>query len=232
MINKLKTVSKTTRNYRTFIFQVYLIITIVVFIGLAVLARIFPYFPIDLQLTKIFQQFQFPGFLAFMQLISFLGSEPQMVIFATLLILIIYISGLKLEAIFAAINIIGAAAITSVLKTVINRPRPSLDLVNVVLQLHDNSFPSGHVLIYTAFFGYIWFLAYTLVKPSSLRSLLLILFGSLILLVGPSRVYLGAHWPSDVFAAYLLGSVWLFITFYVYKWAKKRYFVHQPTAQG
>lgn len=213
----------TSRKYRIFIFQGYVIIAIVMFIGLAIFVRILPYFPIDLEITKIFQQFQPPGFLSLMKFISFWGREPQMPILSALIILIIFISGLKLEAIFAVINITGAVFVTEVLKTVINRPRPSLDLVNVISNLSDKSFPSGHALIYTAFFGYICFLAYRLMKPSGFRTLLLFLFGSLILLVGPSRVYLGEHWPSDVFAAYLLGSVWLLLTIYLYKWVKKHY---------
>lgn len=215
-------ISKPTRNYRISIFQLYLIIAIVVSIGLAILAHIFSYFPVDLTITKIFQQFQSPGFLTLMKFISFWGYEPQMAILSALVILIIYFLGLRLETMFAVINIIGATIITGVLKIVINRPRPNLDLVNVVSNLSDKSFPSGHVLMYTAFFGYVWFLVYILIKPSFLRTLSLFLLGSLILLVGPSRVYLGEHWPSDVFGGYLIGSVWLLLTIYIYT-LNKRY---------
>jgi undecaprenyl-diphosphatase len=80
-------------------------------------------------------------------------------------------------------------------------------LVNVITQVTGYSFPSGHVMFYTSFFGFLFYLSYTLLKPSWKRSLLLLLFGGLIILVGPSRIYLGNHWASDVFAAYLVGSL-------------------------
>jgi undecaprenyl-diphosphatase len=52
----------------------------------------------------------------------------------------------------------------------------------------------------------------------------------LIMLMGPSRIYLGQHWFSDVMGAYLFGSLWLALTIHFYRWGKVRYFVHQPVA--
>ena len=89
--------------------------------------------------------------------------------------------------------------------------------------LDSYSFPSGHVLFYAAFFGFLCFLGSTLLKGSWLRALLLIGLGALIALVGLSRIHLGQHWFSDVLAAYLLGSVWLALTVYVYRWGKDRF---------
>jgi undecaprenyl-diphosphatase len=103
-------------------------------------------------------------------------------------------------------------------------------LVHVVQQLNDPSFPSGHVLLYTAFFGFLLFLAYMLLKPSFSRTFLLVILGSLVALVGLSRIYLGNHWASDVTGAYLLGSLWLALSVAIYRWGKTRFFVRQPLA--
>jgi undecaprenyl-diphosphatase len=102
--------------------------------------------------------------------------------------------------------------------------------VNVFAKLSSYSFPSGHVMFYLGFFGFIWFLAFTLLKPSLKRSLLLVFFGILIVLIGVSRVYLGEHWPSDVLGSYLLGSLTLAALIQFYLWGKTRFFVHQPVA--
>src|SRR5262249_9914440 len=91
---------------------------------------------------------------------------------------------------------------------------------------------SGHVLLFTVFFGFLLFLIYTLEVRSWFRATALWLLGALILLVGLSRVYLGHHWPSDVIGAYLLGSLWLTVVIYLYRKGKRRFFVHQPLAPG
>jgi len=41
----------------------------------------------------------------------------------------------------------------------------------------------------------------------------------LIVLIGPSRVFLGAHWASDVVGGYLIGTIWLILLILAYRWA-------------
>ncbi|MHB8598510.1 MAG: phosphatase PAP2 family protein [Ktedonobacteraceae bacterium] len=45
-------------------------------------------------------------------------------------------------------------------------------------------------------------------RSGRLRNWLIAICTSLIALIGPSRVYLGAHWPSDVMAGYVYGGLW------------------------
>src|SRR5204863_2299657 len=97
------------------------------------------------------------------------------------------------------------------IKAVVGRPRSSVDLVNIYTQVAGRSFPSGHVFHYVALYGFLFYLAYVLIPRSPSRTILLIICGSLVSLVGISRMYLGAHWASDVVGAYLFGSVWLFL---------------------
>jgi undecaprenyl-diphosphatase len=46
----------------------------------------------------------------------------------------------------------------------------------------------------------------------------IVVCGMLIVLIGPSRIFLGAHWASDVLGGYIIGMIWLFILILAYKW--------------
>ena len=94
--------------------------------------------------------------------------------------------------------------LTSLIKMQVLRPRPSKDLVRVFSHLEEASFPSGHVVHYVTFYGFLFYLVFTHLKQRWFRTALLTLLAGLILLVGPSRVYMGHHWPSDVGGAYLV----------------------------
>ncbi|MGH2550596.1 MAG: glycerophosphodiester phosphodiesterase family protein, partial [Thermomicrobiales bacterium] len=73
-------------------------------------------------------------------------------------------------------------------------------------RIGGTSFPSGHVINYIGVYGTAAYLAGFNIKSKPIRRLVLFISGSMLALVGPSRVYLGHHWTSDVTASYLLGS--------------------------
>jgi undecaprenyl-diphosphatase len=154
---------------------------------------------------------------------------PQVDVLAAVTIGLLFSAGLKWEAVVAVFAACGIA-VGALVKLVVFRPRPSADLVKVFSQLPSSGFPSGHVLEFTAFCGFLTFLAYTLLKPSWGRTAALVFLGLLILLMGLSRIYQGQHWFSDVMGAYLLGSLWLVLTIRLYRWGKPRFFAHQPVA--
>jgi membrane-associated phospholipid phosphatase len=213
------------------IFQSYLLVAIIVFAILAVLAHTIAYFTFDLVISRDVQTMNAAWFDALMRFVSWFGFAPQVNLVALLLIAFLYITGLKWEAAVAFLSAAGISLIGFVIKLLVDRPRPSADLIHVMAQLKDFSFPSGHVLFYTAFFGFLLFLTFTLLKPPVLRAILLFVFGALVALVGLSRIYEGQHWASDVLAAYLLASVWLAAVVWLYQWGKPRFFANQPVAK-
>jgi undecaprenyl-diphosphatase len=92
-----------------------------------------------------------------------------------------------------------------------NRPRPvaGTDLRVVAAPLGGSSFPSGHVLTFVGTYGFATYLAAILVRVPAIRVAAVGGGIALIALVGPSRIYQGHHWPTDVSASYLVGSAWL-----------------------
>jgi len=217
------------RHHRAAAFQAYVLVSAAVFVTLAIGAHVMPYFPIDLRITRAIQASQGPPFEKLMYDISWLGFIPQVDILAGVIILGLFLAGLRWEAVaslFAAVGVV----VGTITKLIVHRPRPSADLVHVIHQLPPSGFPSGHVLMITTFCGFLAFLTYTLLKPSLGRTLLLVFFALLIPLMGLSRIDLGQHWFSDVMGAYLLGSLWLVLVIRVYRWGKPKFFVHQPVA--
>jgi membrane-associated phospholipid phosphatase len=172
---------------------------------------------LDLGATRWLQQFQNPAFAALMTAASWFGFAPQNRLLAVVLALPFAARRMWLEAAW----IVGSQAsvlVTVILKELVHRPRPSPELVGVVTPLFDPSFPSGHVVQYTTVFGTTMFLVYVRFKPSTLRTIALVALAIPILLVGPSRLYLGQHWLSDVLGGYAV-SVLLLVP---YCWAYVR----------
>jgi len=221
--------ARPTRRYRAAAFQAYVLGASAVFITLAIVAHTVAYFPIDLTITHVVQSYHGAFFDRLMYGVSWVGFMPQVDVLLVLAVAALFIAGLRWES--AAAFFAGCAfGVGTVVKLAVYRPRPSADLVHVFGQLPSSGFPSGHVLEFTAFVGFLFFLTYTLLKPSWGRTSLLVASALFILLMGLSRIYQGQHWFSDVMGAYLLGSLWLALTIRLYRWGKLRFFTRQPVA--
>jgi undecaprenyl-diphosphatase len=193
------------------------------FAALALAARSSPYFAIDLQITRALQSYRPEWLNLFMKVVSWPGFPPQVDIMVAVIIVLLFLAVSRWKAVSFAFASAGAT-LQIVIKVLVDRPRPSPALVHVTdTNLGDASFPAGHAVMALILFGFFWYLAYTAKKMSLWRTLTLIGLGAFIILTGPSRIYEGGHWFSDVVAGYLLGSIWLIVTIYFYEWGKKRF---------
>ena len=77
--------------------------------------------------------------------------------------------------------------------------------------LGGSSFPSGHVLTYVGFYGFLAHMAADRAPDTAWRGPAVGGLTTLLLLVGPSRIVQGHHWTTDVVASYLLGFAYLAI---------------------
>ena len=223
-----KVASPSIRRYRTLLFSVLLVSAVGAFAFLTFLVETTPSFPVDLQITRAIQSIDSPLFAGLMQLISWPGFLPQSVIITALIAFLLYFYGLRWESVISSLAAISSGVSNEWIKNLTQRPRPSGDLVDVFQVLISYSFPSGHVMFYTILFGFTGYVTYTFLKSSLLRSVLLVLLGGFILLVGVSRIYLGQHWASDVLGAYLLGGVILTGIILLHQWGRTRFFVREP----
>ena len=98
----------------------------------------------------------------------------------------------------AIMNIAVAAMIDLTLKAIFLRGRPA-DVIRMITE-KGYSFPSGHAMATTAFYGFLIFLVWQLGWTRRKKIAASVLLCALIALVGFSRVYLGVHYGSDVLA--------------------------------
>ncbi len=113
--------------------------------------------------------------------------------------------------------------LNSLIKLIVARPRPSASLVEIIQAASGNSFPSGHVMSYVAFWGLLFSFGIILFRGKHWwRTALLIISALFFVLVGPSRIYLGDHWASDVLGAYLIGGIWLAMSLWLYLYLRGR----------
>ena len=223
------------RRYRALLFQAYVLIALLAFSVLALFASILSasevsYLEFDLEATLELQKNipQWGG--AILYAVSWPGYAFPSIPIIGLVAIFLALAGLRWEAASAVFAATVTWLINYLVKIAIRRPRPSADVVDVFNELTSYSFPSGHVMFYTAFFGFLLFLAFTLLKRSWRRTLMMTLLFALIALVGISRIYLGEHWASDVIGGYLLGSLSLILAIQFYREGKARIFPDQPVA--
>jgi undecaprenyl-diphosphatase len=160
-----------------------------------------------------------------MQAVSQLGWQWNSVATRAVTIVLMWAAGFRMESAFTASTWSGDL-VTIAIKTRVLRPRPTRDLVEVMSELGEASFPSGHVVHYVTFYGFLFYLVFTHLKQRWFRTALLTLLAGIILLVGPSRIYMGHHWPSDVGGAYLVGTLWLGVIIVAYLETKANYTLH------
>ena len=174
---------------------------------LSVIARYTQLFPGDVVITAALQKQRNPWVRRFMIAISEIGF-PKLSVPLTIGVAGIFLAlRFRLEAIFILLTT-SSNLLNALVKRLIKRPRPTKELVTVVRVINEPSFPSGHVMHYTNFFGLLIYLLATNWRSGTLRNILIAICTALIVFIGPSRVYLGAHWPSDVMAGYIYGGLW------------------------
>jgi len=200
----------------------FLLLLLLSALSLAVAASFVPYFAVDLWVTQRVQQFTHPGVRRLMIAVSWPGYGYHGFIVTVGAACVLLILRLKLEAVCLMASAGIASLVTNTLKLIIDRSRPAAELVEIYVSHRTKSFPSGHVVSYLALYGFLFYLIYVLMPRSRLRSFLMTILGALLSLVGLSRIYLGAHWPSDVIGGYCLGSCWLMLVIHFYCAAKQR----------
>lgn len=148
-------------------------------------------------------------FVAFLYAITQLHSPLGMSIMAVLLGIYLWRAKHHYWTLSLALAVPGGMLINTALKYLFNRSRPTWD--DPILTLSSASFPSGHTAGATLFYGFLAAYMVWSVKKAWPRAIVVAGCALMVALVGFSRIYLGAHYLSDVLAAISMSMVWLVI---------------------
>jgi undecaprenyl-diphosphatase len=198
--------TRRERRERRLIFTAAVGLAFGVFGLLTLVVRRNPRLAADVSTTIRVQRRQHPQLSRVMSLVSWLGFRPQSLLLPGAIIATAWLTGHRRDARYLFIAW-GASFASFTTKRLVMRPRPNgLEIRVVEAGLRDSSFPSGHVLHYVVFWGFVAYLWDWYIRHSLLRRVPVALITTVVGLVGISRVYLGHHWLTDVLGSYSLGT--------------------------
>ncbi len=144
------------------------------------------------------------------KIVSDYGDSRILPIVVTLALFLFLVEEKYIREGFILLFSVASGIYATVLKLIFKEPRPPMFHYNPYLLGDMYSFPSSHVVFYTAFWGFVFYLTFKLKKVNywviTLMRLVCIYFVSL---VGISRVLVGAHYVQDVIAGYFFGGLYL-----------------------
>ena len=143
----------------------------------------------------------------FMLLVTSLHSGLGVTVMTLAVSAYLWFRRLRIWTVTLILAVFGGMALNFLLKNLFLRPRPHFN--DPILTLTTYSFPSGHTMMATVFYGTLCALVLSKARRRQWRVMAILGAALLVLLVGFSRIYLGAHFLSDVLAAIAEGLAWL-----------------------
>jgi membrane-associated phospholipid phosphatase len=148
-----------------------------------------------------------PGLTTVMLFITSLGAPAMVGSIVSLLTVYLFARRRWYRLLALIVVVPGGMLLNVLLQSAFHRTRPQFS--DPILLLTTYSFPSGHTMAATVLYGLLAAFAVWTLSAWRWRVLAVLIAGFLITLVGLSRLYLGAHYLSDVLAAVAEGLAWL-----------------------
>ncbi len=177
---------------------------------LSAAAGAFNYFPGDLGISQTIQSLTNPGLTIFLKAVSWIfGDWQALILIIPAWLLIWWKAGFTEGLLVPSASLV--SLVSEGLKIIIARPRPSPDMVNVMVTYPGNSFPSGHIFFAVMFLGILTFILFKHINSTVWRATLVTTAILVILIIAFSRIYLGVHWASDILGGMVYGLLFLFL---------------------
>ncbi|MDO6390208.1 phosphatase PAP2 family protein [Pontibacter sp. BT731] len=164
-----------------------------------------------------------------MRFFSFFASADYLLVAPALIVLVMaWFHHLRWYALKVLVIAFTSTMLNQLLKRLFERPRP----MTAMLEQSGLSFPSGHAMIGSSFYGLLIYIVWREVRSPFWRWLWVSLLSVLLLLIGYSRIYLNVHYTTDVLAGYAMGIIWLLIAVWLMKKLERWYFGGLENMEG
>jgi membrane-associated phospholipid phosphatase len=177
-------------------------------IVLSVLAGLHSRLPGDLDISEWVQGSLFPG-MGVSRLVRAVGSTEVVLGTGGAVAVVLWLLGRRRQALLLALGLVVLPFLQHGLKELVDRPRPTEDLVDLRAGFSSPSFPSGHVMSPALLYGFLLYVSPRIGLPHVLNVALLGWCAFMLIIAGPAQVYVGVHWPSDVAGGYAWAVVLL-----------------------
>ncbi|QSE90222.1 phosphatase PAP2 family protein [Rhodococcus pseudokoreensis] len=147
-----------------------------------------------------------PWLIDVVTVITHSGGTVAAWIVSTVLTVVLLLQDRRREAVLVAGAMLSGLAVMTALKNLFERQRPPLP--DRLVEISSFSFPSGHAMMTAILASVVVAVVLRIVLVRHVRSTLVFLLVLYPLAVGLSRVYLGAHWMTDVLAGWAFGALW------------------------
>lgn len=163
--------------------------------------------PLDLAVQKAFFSLRGPLLNPLVIAVTHLSDTVTIVAFCAILLIL---PNRRKYGLPVSLASLGGLAIYKPMKHIFLRARP--DAALHLVKQGGFSFPSGHSVTSVIFYGVLIYLLNRHCKNDKLRKVLTVICGFLALAIGPSRIYVGVHWPTDVLAGWCIGGAVLMVS--------------------
>ncbi len=169
----------------------------------------------DLQIARWVRALDWPGLDVIFRTVNTLTDAHMAIALWTVAGAFFVLRGRPLEAV-AVFMVSGLWVGDALLSILVDRPCPPAELIPVVEFARSASFPSGHVTGAVSLYGILTYLTLKHALRRWVRLLIPTLAVSMIGLASLGRVYVSAHWPSDILGSYLFGGVGVLAIIWLY----------------
>jgi len=165
--------------------------------------------PFDVRVSNFLVGLRTKRLTVLMATASAFGDHRFLLVATPAVVLGLWSARRHVSALIFAGSVVGGFGLSTVLKIAIARARP--EAWKALVTETSYSFPSGHAVMSTVFFGGLAAVVFHTSKSPGWRVFAVGLAAGIVLAIAASRVYLGAHWPTDTLGGMAAGLIWVVI---------------------